>query len=149
MRLSAKGDYALRALIDLAYHYDRRLVQTHEIAINHRIPEKFLEQILRDLKNSRIVVAKSGKQGGYKLARPPSEITFGEVIRLIDGPLAPIDCVSVKYYVPCPIETECKFQMVMRRVRNAVSEIIDHTTLADVAQGAPVIDTGEQMVYDI
>lgn len=132
MKLSAKGDYALRALMDLAGNYNSRLMQTREIAANHGIPEKFLEQILRDLKNARIVTARAGSNGGFSLARPPEKITFGEVIRLMDGPLAPIGCVSLMYYNQCPEEPVCKFQMVMRRVRDAIAEIIDHTTLADV-----------------
>ena len=148
MKLSAKGDYALRALMDLASCYNQRLVQTHEMAMNHGIPEKFLEQILRDLKNARIVTAKSGTNGGYSLSRPPDKITFGEVIRLMDGPLAPIGCVSLMYYNQCSEEPICKFQMVMKRVRDAIADIIDNTTLADVTgDNAPVKPHQECMYY--
>jgi Rrf2 family protein len=137
MRLSAKGDYALRALMDLSLNYNQRLVQAKEISQHHSIPEKFLEQILRELKNSGIVTAKSGINGGYALSRPPEKITFGEVVRIFEGSLAPIGCVSVSKYQPCPEETFCRFQVVMRRVRDAVADVLDNTTLADVT-GTPV-----------
>ncbi len=150
MRLSAKSDYALRALTDLAENYNVRLVQTREIASRHRIPEKFLEQILRDLKNGGVVVSRSGIHGGYRLSRSPEKITFGEVIRLFEGSLAPLGCVSVGQYIPCPEESMCRFQMVMRRVRDAVAGILETTNLADVTPiSAPSIPPASAPMYYI
>ena len=149
MKLSAKGDYALRALMDLSVNYNQRLVQTKEISQSHGIPEKFLEQILRELKNAGIITAKSGANGGYSLARPPDRITFGEVIRIFEGSLSPIGCVSRRHYQPCPEESFCRFQMVMRRVKDAVSNILDHTTLADVAGNPSPTEPKEGINYMI
>lgn len=149
MKLSAKGDYALRALMDLSMNYNQRLVQTKEISQNHSIPEKFLEQILRELKNAGIITAKSGQNGGYTLSRSPDKITFGEVIRVFEGSLAPIGCVSVKQYQPCTEETFCRFQIIMRRVREAVSDILDNTTLADVTGTPAKMDESNPDVYFI
>src|SRR5687768_16758414 len=103
MRLSKRGEYALRSLINLgiAAEVGRALVQTSELAESDQLPAKFLEQILQALKEGGIVASERGKFGGYRLAKPAREIAIGQVVRLIDGPLAPIGCVSQTAYTRC------------------------------------------------
>lgn len=136
MKLSKKGEYALRALIDLgiAAEVGRELVQVGELADKELIPIKFLEQIMQELKTAGLVISQRGKFGGYRLSRPASEISVGSVIRLIDGPLAPIGCVSQTAYekCSCPDETHCGLRMLMLDVRNAIAGILDRYSLADV-----------------
>lgn len=138
MKLSKKGEYALRSLINLgiAVEMKRKLVQVSELAESEQLPVKFLEQILQALKEAGIVESERGKFGGYRLARPASKIFIGEVVRLIDGPLAPISCVSQTAYEPCtcPDEAHCGLRMLMLDVRNAIADILDRYSLADVVE---------------
>jgi Rrf2 family protein len=138
MHLSKKGEYALRGMIDLAIAHavGRGLVQTAEIAAKERISVKFLEGIFGELRIAGYLQSRRGKQGGYQLARHPREIAVGEIVRLVDGPLAPIACVSQTAYCPCtcPDEEHCGLRMLMMDVRNAISRIVDRYTLADVAE---------------
>lgn len=138
MKLSKKGEYALRSLINLgiAAEVGRSLVQVAELADNEQLPVKFLEQIMQALKEAGLVVSARGKFGGYRLAKPAKRITMGAVVRLFDGPLAPIGCVSQTAYVKCtcPDEAHCGLRMLMLDVRNAISGILDRYTLADVVE---------------
>jgi Rrf2 family protein len=138
MKISKRGEYALRALIDmgLAHSHGRELVQIHELAEQERLPVKFLEQILMQLKAAGYIASKRGKLGGYYLAKPMRQIKFGSVIRLIDGPLAPISCVSQTAYEPCtcPDEEHCGLRMLMLNVRNTLANILDRYTLADTVE---------------
>jgi Rrf2 family protein len=136
MKLSKKGEYALRSLISLglAAEVGRSLVQVSELAEGEQLPVKFLEQILQALKEGGYVASERGKFGGYRLARPMREIVIGQVVRFIDGPLAPIGCVSQTAYekCTCPDEDHCGLRMLMLDVRNAIAGILDRYTLADV-----------------
>jgi Rrf2 family protein len=135
MKLSKRGEYGLRAMIDLAnWDHESQVVQIKEIAERQQIPSKFLEQILLNLKNAGLLHSKMGVGGGYYLARPADEITLGHIVRVLDGPLAPIRCVSQMAYEPCgcPDEATCGLRMVMQDVRNVISDILDQTNLADV-----------------
>ena len=138
MKLSKRGEYALRAIIDLAIAAElgRPIVQVSELAAKERLPIKFMEQIFIQLKAGGLVSTTRGKLGGYSLARPPSKIKFGEVVRLIEGPLAPIGCTSVTSYerCTCPDEAHCGLRMLMLDVRNALARILDRTSLADVVE---------------
>jgi Rrf2 family protein len=138
MKLSKKGEYALRSLINLgiASEMNRKLVQVSELAENEQLPVKFLEQILQVMREAGIVESQRGKFGGYRLARPARKIFIGEVVRLIDGPLAPISCVSQTAYEPCtcPDEAHCGLRMLMVDVRNAIADILDRYSLADVVE---------------
>jgi Rrf2 family protein len=137
MRLSKRGEYGLRAMIDLAdWTSDTGVAQIKDIAAREKIPVKFLEQILLTLKNAGLLQSKMGVGGGYYLAKPPNEITLGHIIRILDGPLAPIRCVSQMAYEPCgcPDETTCGLRIIMLDVRSAIVGILDHTTLADVTE---------------
>ena len=136
MKLSKRGEYALRALIDLgiASELGWPMLQISELASKEKLPIKFLEQIFTQLKSAGYVASRRGKFGGYSLARPMNRIKFGAVIRLIDGPLAPIRCVSQTSYArcSCPDENHCGLRILMFDVRNAVSTILDRYTLADI-----------------
>ena len=138
MKVSKRGEYALRALIDfgLAQALGRPLLQVSELASKEGLPIKFLEQILMQLKAAGYLQSRRGKHGGYLLARPPENICIGQVIRLIDGPLAPIACVSQTAYerCSCPDEEHCGLRMLMLDVRNAITNILDRYTLADVVE---------------
>ena len=134
MKLSKRGEYALRALIDIgiASELGRPMLQVSELAAKEKLPVKFLEQILTQLKAGGYVKSKRGKFGGYSLAKRMDRIRFGAVIRLIDGPLAPIRCVSQTAYArcTCPDEVHCGLRMLMLDVRNAIAKILDRYTLA-------------------
>ena len=136
MKLSKRGEYALRALIDLgiASELGWPMLQISELASKEKLPIKFLEQIFTQLKAAGYVKSRRGKFGGYSLARPMNRIKFGAVIRLIDGPLAPIRCVSQTSYArcSCPDEVHCGLRILMFDVRNAISTILDRYTLADI-----------------
>jgi Rrf2 family protein len=138
MKLSKRGEYALRALIDLgiASELGWPMLQVSELAAKEKLPIKFLEQIFMQLKAAGYVKSRRGKFGGYSLARSMRRIKFGAVIRLIDGPLAPIRCVSQTSYArcSCPDEVHCGLRMLMFDVRNAISTILDRFTLADIVE---------------
>lgn len=136
MKLSKRGEYGLRAMVHLASCEPQATVQIKEIAANEQIPVKFLEQILLTLRNAGLLRSRMGIGGGYYLARPAAEITLGQIVRVLDGPLAPIHCVSQMAYEPCacPDEKTCGLRLVMLDVRNAISDILDRTSLADVAR---------------
>jgi Rrf2 family protein len=133
--LSRKSKYGLKALLLLAEAEDRGPVLVAELADREAIPKKFLEAILLELNRRGIVHSKKGKGGGYLLARKPAEITFGEVIRALEGPLAWVPCVSQTAYrtcAECVDEATCGVRLAMKEVRDATAKILDHTTLADV-----------------
>ncbi len=140
MRLSKRGEYGIRAMISLADNIDPDklypLVQIKDISERENIPPKFLEQILLALKNAGLLQSRMGFGGGYYLARPAAEINLGQIVRVLDGPLAPVRCVSHMAYEPCdcPDEQTCGLRMVMGDVRNAIADILDNTSLADVAR---------------
>jgi len=138
MKLSKRGEYALRALIDLgiASELGWPMLQVSELAAKEKLPIKFLEQIFAQLKAAGYVKSRRGKFGGYSLARPMDRIKFGAVIRLIDGPLAPIRCVSQTSYArcSCPDEVHCGLRMLMLDVRNAIAKLLDRYTLADIVE---------------
>jgi len=136
MKLSKRGEYGLRALIDigLAHELGRDLLQLSELAESEKIPVKFLEQIVLDLRQGGFLTSARGKYGGYRLAKPAKDIVIGQIIRYLDGPLAPICCVSQTAYerCSCPDEAHCGLRMLMLDVRNAIANILDRYTLADI-----------------
>jgi Rrf2 family protein len=143
MRLSKRGEYGLRAMIILAHAYNESpdaMVQIKEISEQDKIPAKYLEQILLALKNAGMLQSRMGIGGGYYLARQPKDIDLGQIIRVLDGPLAPIRCVSQMAYEPCgcPDERTCGLRMVMGDVRNAIAAILENTTLEDVTKRVDV-----------
>ena len=141
--LSQRGRYALKALLNLTRN-DPDSRQVALISVEENIPRKFLEAIMTDMRRARLVVSMRGKLGGYRLARPADLITFAEVMRVTDGPLALVACASPNFYRrcdDCPDEAACVLRRVMGQVRNEVSEVLDRTTLADaLAMGAGALD---------
>ena len=133
--LSQKAKYAMRALLYLARAEPDRPVFISEIAEEQSVPKKFLELILLDLKRHGLVHSQRGKKGGYFLAKPPSQIFFGQVIRIIDGPLAQLPCASRTAYRrcdDCADERTCEIRRVLLEVRDSTARILDNTSLADV-----------------
>ena len=133
--ISKKTKYALEALYSLSRHYGEGPILVHSVATDESIPLKFLQAILLELRNRGVVMSKKGRAGGYELSRPPEDITVGSVIRMIEGPLAPLPCARETNYRrcdECKDENTCGTRIVMRRVRDAVAHILDSTTLADV-----------------
>ena len=142
--ISQKAKYALRALLVLCRAQEGGTPQMiSEIARSQAIPKKFLEQILLELKRHGVVVSRRGRLGGYVLLRSPDNVTFGEILRLIDGPIAPLPCLSKIAYrrcADCADEGTCEIRHVFARVAEATRDVLDRTTLADAVKGkAPVL----------
>ena len=133
MKLTSRSEYALLALVHLARHEAEGYVAVQSIAEAQGIPARFLEQILLTLKRARHVRSLKGQHGGYCLARPADRITLAEVIRSIDGALAPTESVSKYFYETTPIEKERKLLRVFRQIRDQVSSRLEGTTIADVS----------------
>ena len=136
MKLTVRGEYALRALIVLGLNYDQSVVQIQTISRLQNIPKRFLEQILNELKSAGIVESRRGVAGGYRLRLPPDKVTLAEVIRYIEGPLAPVSCVSERFYerCTCPDESNCGIRSVMKDVREAIVKILESVTLAQLCE---------------
>jgi len=133
--LSKKPKYGLKALLGRGQEEGRGPVLVSDISAREAIPRKFLEAILLELKRHGIVESRKGRGGGYYLRRRPADITFGEVIRVLDGPLAAVSCVSQTAYATCAEcldEETCGVRIAMKEVRDATARILDHKTLADV-----------------
>jgi len=138
MKLSKRGEYGLRTLINLgiAREVGREVLSASDLSTEDNLPLKFVEQILADFRHAGIVATKRGKFGGYYLQKDPAQIKMGDMVRLLDGMLAPIPCASEAFYQPCTCadEDHCGLRMLMIDVRNAVSNILDRYTLADVVE---------------
>ena len=145
MKITYRGDYALKAILDLALH-DGTIVTIHDLAERAQIPFKFLEQVLLDLKRGGFVESRRGKVGGYLLAKEPQEITIGEVIRFVDGPIEPIACIT-KDYSGCSDIYKCVFRHIWQDVGSAISGIVDNITFKDLVSQAQV--KKEALVYQI
>src|SRR5262249_23334512 len=134
MKLSLRGEYALRALLVLGLKYDDSVVPIKTISEHQNIPKRFLEQILNDLKSAGIVQSRRGVAGGYRLARPPEEITVAAIVRHIEGALAPVSCVSERFYekCSCPDEARCAIRSVMKEIRTAIVKVAERVTIAEL-----------------
>lgn len=141
--LTQKAKYGLKALVMLAQQDTGEFTLVAEIAERQKIPRKYLELILLELRKQGILHSQRGKNGGFRLARPATQVTFGQVIRVLDGPIAPFPCASLMGYrkcEDCADEQVCAVRKAMRRVRDAMAEILDTTTLADAAAAAVLRD---------
>ena len=136
MNVSTKSEYGLRALIYLATYAEREAIPAREIAEKWNVPVKYLEQILKTLKESGFISGQVGIGGGYRLTRPATLITAGEVIRALDGRLAPMGCVSTYEYEPCEFEPACGLKSLWARARAALVGVLDQTTIADLCTPA-------------
>ena len=132
MRLSRKSEYACLAMIDLAEHDQAGLVKMVDLAGRKAIPRKYLEQILLILKRAGYVRSARGSAGGYKLAKPPQRISLAEIIRLLDGPLAPVESVSKHFYERTPVEANKRLTRVFREIRDYAAKKLEHTHLSDL-----------------
>jgi Rrf2 family protein len=133
--LSKKAKYAIKALLALAENDREEPMRISDLARAEQIPPKFLELILLGLKNNGILQSRKGKGGGYLLARDPAHIYLGQIVRMFDGPLAPVPCASQTAYVPCADcrnEAVCGVHLAMREVRDATARILDGTSLASL-----------------
>lgn len=152
MKLSVRGEYALRALLVLArdFQEDDKVVRIQEISARQNIPKRFLEQILNDLKSAGILESKRGVAGGYRLRRSPERINLAEIVRHIEGPLAPVSCVSEKFYekCSCPDESRCAIRSVMKEVRDSIVKVMEQTTLSDLAERARQLEQEPRSAAD-
>jgi len=136
MKLSLRGEYALRALLVLGLNYGENVVRIQAISEQQNIPKRFLEQILNDLKSAGLVQSRRGVAGGYKLARRPEEITLAAVVRHIEGALAPVSCVSERFYekCSCPDESRCAIRSAMKEIREAIVRVAERVTIAELCE---------------
>lgn len=130
MKITYRGDYALKAVLNLSLNYEK-IVTIHDLAKDAQMPIKFLEQVLLDLKRGGFVESRRGKIGGYLLAKHPSQIRLGDIIRFIDGPLEPISCLEERYE-GCNDVYKCVFRSIWQRVAQATSNIVDNITFEDL-----------------
>jgi len=148
--LSSRARYAVRALLDLSLHENEGPVQAGEIAERQNIPYKFLEQILLSLKRAGYVQSRKGPGGGYFLSRPAADITLGALVRTVDGPIAPISCVSVSGYMECgcPHPETCGLRAVFKEARDGLAAILDGTTFADIRDRHRALEAAKNLVLD-
>lgn len=148
--LSSRGKYATRALLDLTLHVDEGPVQIHDVAERQNIPLKYLEQILLLLKRFGFVQSRKGPGGGYFLAKPAAEITLGAVVRAVDGPLAPISCVSASGYMECgcPEPETCGLRVAWKEARDALAKVLDSTSFAELARRHEALRANQTNVLD-
>ena len=140
MKITKRGEYAIRSLLALSHTYGQKTLSLRQIAEHEKLPVKFLEQIMMTLKQGRIVESVKGKHGGYSLRRSPDKITLGEIIRMIDGPLAPIGTAKEMEKQMQKEELHPGLYFVLLQVRNAISKILDKITLADVCEKSSEIN---------
>ncbi|MBI2907298.1 MAG: Rrf2 family transcriptional regulator [Chloroflexi bacterium] len=150
MKLSTKGEYAMRALLDLALHGDEGLVQTSDIADRTDIPVKYLEQIMLSLKSAGMLTSKRGIGGGYALARPAEEISVGDVLRLLEGTPNIVSCAGGSMGT-CPEKQTCSIRSVLMEVRDAMARVVDQTSFADLASRSKELKlkASERLMYHI
>src|SRR5271169_2237659 len=144
MKISQKGLYALQAMMMLSRHYNQGAIRIRDIAYEEALPEKFLELILLELKNARMVESVRGAKGGYQLRRAPADIHLSEIIRLIDGPLAPFgDAEQLRSLIDRDAEHRSLYKVFLE-VRDAAAKILENTTLADIVGGESAKTKGRQ-----
>ncbi|MFA4991798.1 MAG: Rrf2 family transcriptional regulator [Candidatus Omnitrophota bacterium] len=136
MKITYKGDYGLKTLLELALNYNKGVVSIEQLAKKGDIPKKFLEQVLLSLKKGGFVDSKRGTEGGYFLSRPPESITVGEAIRFLDGPIEPVACAGKKSYEKCGDFPHCVFKEIWSQVYTATSLVVDTVTFAELVRRA-------------
>ena len=147
MKVSTRGEYGVRAMVSLAHHFGEGPMSITEIARQTNIPPAYLEQLIAPLRRAELVISKRGARGGYVLAREPENIRVGDVYRVMEGPVAPMDCVSEDLDDQnCPLIENCETRPMWLKLRDAMTEALDSTTLADLAKApasGPVTESGE------
>lgn len=149
MKISFKGDYALKIILDLSLNYDKGIAQIKDISKRQDIPTKFLEQIITTLKGAGYVKTVRGPKGGVLLAKAPPQITMGEIIRLMEGPTSPITCVSKSGYGKCNYEKKCALRGYFETVRDRINDVVDKVTFEDIAKKARKLEHAEAVDYSI
>jgi Rrf2 family protein len=134
MKITFKGDYALKIILDLAMNYNNSVTPIKDISRRQDIPERFLEQIITILKGANYVKTVRGPRGGVRLAKDPGRISVGEIIRLIEGPTSPISCVSKTGYSHCDFEKRCAFHAMFREIRDKINAVVDETNFAEMVK---------------
>lgn len=130
MKISTRGRYGIRLMLSLALSYDKGTLPLKAIAAQQQISEKYLEQIINPLTKAGLVKSYRGAQGGYVLSRPPQKISVGEILQVLEGSLAPTDCVD---HPTCPNSDYCVSLSLWKKMKEALDDVVDHTTLADMA----------------
>lgn len=135
MKLSTKGRYGVRAMFDLALHSGDKFIALKSIAEREQISEKYLEHLFASLKKGGLIISVRGAQGGYRLAMPPEKITLGDIIRVLEGPVAPTECViNGKQAEKCDRSSECVMRSIWTRIRDEINAILDGITLAEIVE---------------
>jgi Rrf2 family protein len=142
MKLSLRGEYAIRAMLVLGLRYEHPVTKIQEISNEQNIPKRFLELILNDLKSGGFVQSRRGVSGGYRLARRPEEITLADLVRHIEGALAPVSCVSERFYekCSCPDENRCAVRSAMKEIRDALVAVAERITVAELCSRARLLE---------
>lgn len=150
MKLSLRGEYALRALLVLAENEGQGLVRVQAISAEQNIPKRYLEQILNDLRAGGFVKSRRGVAGGYRLGRRPDQITLAAVVRHVEGSLAPVSCLSENFYqkCSCPDEMRCAVRSVMKEIRLAIVQIAENITLAEMVRRSRELRNQPMNAYD-
>ncbi|MCX5780887.1 MAG: Rrf2 family transcriptional regulator [Firmicutes bacterium] len=149
MKLSTRGRYGLRAMIEMALTEDKSPIATRTIAERQGISERYLEQLMVPLKRAGLVKSVRGSQGGYNLGRDPEKITAGDIIRVLEGPIAPVECVSETNPESCQREDYCVTRLLWTKVRDSIAEVLDSYTLADLAKESALLPGKKSFVYKI
>lgn len=147
VKLSTRGEYGLRAMFDLAQRHGEGPISLKSVAERQGISEHYLEQLFSGLRKAGLVKSVRGAQGGYILAREPEEIRVGDVIRVLEGPIAPMDCVSEEEGEPCARSGACVTRSIWAKVRDSITDVLDSITLADMCEEARQSEPGELMYY--
>lgn len=149
MKLSTKGRYGLRAMLDMALIEEEGPIASHTIAQRQEISERYLEQLLIPLKQAGLVKSVRGSQGGYILGRAPKDISVGDIIRVLEGPLAPVDCVNELNPDDCKRADTCVTRMIWAKVRDSISEILDSYSLQDLVNESRSMSKAGAINFDI
>jgi len=148
MKITYKGDYALKAILDLCFRYEGDdIVPITDIAQRQNIPVKYLEQIMLVLKGAGLVESKRGLGGGFRLRRPPDQITVGQVLRLLEGPIEPIACSRPKHDGSCGEESSCAFREIWLKVSDAITGIVDQVTFSQIMQRTREIQEQQTAIH--
>lgn len=147
MKISSRAHYGLRAATQLAIHYDRGLLSLAEISRNEHLPQAYLEQLVGELRRAGFVEGTRGLHGGYRLSRPPQQVTIGELYRVLEGPVAPVDCTAEDYQPgSCSAEGGCLSRSVWTLVRDSVNHVLDSITLAQLAHQEAGVSCGSTFI---
>jgi Rrf2 family protein len=149
LKISTRGEYGIRAILDIALHSDEGPVTLKSISGRQDISEPYLEQLIGGLRKAGLVVSTRGSQGGYVLAREPSQITIGDLIRVLEGPIAPVDCVNEQMGDSgcCSNVNRCATRVLWRKLRDSMTEVLDSTTLADLIDTSKDLNKEDNMYY--